>query len=54
MTIEEIRKNAPDGATHYAITKITSSIIYLKKDRRVINYCDRYKTDEPLGFIKPL
>ena len=54
MTEQEIRENAPSGATHYSITKIYGDVVYLYKDRRVINFCDGYRTYEPLGFIKPL
>ena len=30
MTIEEIRKNAPDGATHYSM----SARVYLKAEKK--------------------
>lgn len=31
MTIEEIRKGAPDGATHYRLLKIIERVLYFKK-----------------------
>ena len=36
MTIEEIRKNAPDGATHYRNLKIIERVLYFKKINGVI------------------
>ena len=57
MTIEEIRKNAPDGAKFYA--NIEGVIIYLFKSsygfrqikNNVISFCD---SGIPLEWIKPL
>ena len=54
MTEQQIKDNAPDGATHYSITIVSGDIVYLYKYRRVINFCDGYRTDEKLGAIKPL
>lgn len=36
MTIEEIRKNAPDGATHYE--KVLKTIIYIKLENHFTYY----------------
>ena len=57
MTIEEIRKNAPDGSKFYA--NIEGVIIYLFKSSygfrqikgNVISFCD---SGIPLEWIKPL
>ena len=57
MNIEEIRKNAPDGARFYA--NIEGVIIYLFKSsygfrqikKNVISFCD---SGIPLEWIKPL
>lgn len=60
MTIEEIRKNAPDGATHYRNLKIIERVLYFKKINGVIfwfNDCDRWSSvsdDDGLEYMKRL
>lgn len=41
MTIEEIRANAPDGATHYILYK-NGMIMYLDFTERMFAYYDRF------------
>lgn len=53
MTKQEIIDKAPKGATHYAIDD-KGCIVYLKRYRRTINFCDGFRTDNQLGSIKPL
>ena len=55
MTIEEIRKNAPDGATHYNERTET----YYKQDDVLYYWCDEWRPSWYAGaqfmiYIKPL
>ena len=59
MTIEEIRKNAPKGVTHYRIDILTGMVIYIKNYQ--YKWCDELIDGEwefvcvhELFDIKPL
>ena len=59
MTFEEIRKNAPNGATHYRIDIISGLVVYIKN--YTIKWCDELSGGEWLFVcvheifnIKPL
>lgn len=63
MTIEEIRANAPEGATHYMVSTIIlgneSNVTYFKHDNgRYFEYFShhfaRYETGICRSLIKPL
>ncbi|WNA15525.1 hypothetical protein [Acinetobacter phage HFM1] len=58
MQIEEIRDNAPDGATHYVIIK--GLVIYFKVNKWVVeifsSYCNDWLEDRfyRISELKPL
>lgn len=60
MTIEEIRKNKPDGATHYWNMEIISRVMYYKKIKGIIywfNDCDFWSSvlkDDGIEYMKKL
>lgn len=53
MTIEEIRKGAPLGATHYAIDE-SGKTIYLKQYRKTINMMGYQDVKGKLGVVRNL
>ena len=57
MTPEEIRKNAPDGATHYAKMR-DENVLYFIKSKNLMYIKNRWKgSDYPIDDIhniKPL
>ena len=57
MTLDEIRKNAPDGATHYAKMR-NKNVLYFIKSRNLVYIKNMWKeTDYPINDIhniKPL
>ena len=60
MAIEEIRKNAPKGATHYRHLAIIERVMYFKKINGEIfwfNDCDRWssvRSDDGVAYEKIL
>lgn len=60
MNIEEIKRNAPNGATHYQNLEIIERIMYYKKINGIIywfNDCDFWSSvlkDDGLEFMKKL
>lgn len=52
MTPQEIKANAPQGATHYVVDKL-GNVFYLKKDKH-INIFIGLQPINQLGSIKPL
>lgn len=57
MTIEEIRKGAPDGATDYVELNLIGSVEYFKVYRNgsIFVWDDMWHrlVDEQYGYIKP-
>ena len=66
MTLDEIRKNKPDGATHYLINNHINTIFFLKKeDDKWLSYynydcgegwglCNQESIVRNMDNIKPL
>lgn len=51
MSIEEIRKNAPDGATHYS--DLDEDVVYYQKTNNVIFWDDVYDVWDEVYFDMP-
>ncbi|WP_034583188.1 hypothetical protein [Acinetobacter sp. HR7] len=52
MTLEEIRKNAPEGATHYADDNKGFDYLLIGDDRSLAVWNDRFMTWLPVGYVK--
>lgn len=51
MTIEEIRKNAPKGATHYMDDDLGFDYVMISSDRFLGIWCSRFLCWLPYGYI---
>lgn len=52
MNIEEIKKNAPDGATHYMDDEKGFDYIQIEDDFFVAIWCSRFECWLPIGYVE--
>lgn len=51
MNIEEVRKNAPEGATHYMDDDKGFDYVRINEDRLMDVWFSRFNTWLPVGYI---